>query len=59
MGITYADIKLIRTADLILVQAGYLPAGQVRCVQVSTLVDSGYSMLFVPRSLARLINLHS
>ena len=57
MGITYADIELIRAADLILVQEGYLSADQIHQVQVSALVDSGASMLTIPRSLARLLNL--
>ena len=57
MGITYADIELIRAADLILVQEGYLSADQVRRVQVTALVDSGSSMLAIPRSLARMLNL--
>ena len=56
-GITYADIELIRAADLILVQEGYLSADQIHQVQVSALVDSGASMLTIPRSLARLLNL--
>ena len=57
MGITYADIELIRAADLILVQEGYLSADQIHQVQVSALVDSSASMLTIPRSLARLLNL--
>jgi hypothetical protein len=57
MGITYADIELIRAADLILVQEDYLTEDQVRRVQVTALVDSDSSMLAVPRSLARLLSL--
>lgn len=57
MGITYADIELIRVADQILVQEGYLTADQVRRVQVTALVDGGSSMLAVPRSLAKVLNL--
>jgi clan AA aspartic protease len=57
MGITYADIELIRAADLILVQEGYLTEEQIRRVQVTALVDSGSSMLAIPRSLARMLNL--
>jgi clan AA aspartic protease len=57
MGITYADIELIRAADLILVQEGYLTEDQIRRVQVTALVDSGSSMLAIPRSLARMLNL--
>ena len=57
MGITYADIELIRAADLILVQEGYLTEDQVCRVSVTALVDSGSSMLAIPRSLARMLNL--
>ncbi len=57
MGITYAEIELVRVADQILVQEGYLTADQIRRVQVTALVDSGSSMLVVPRSLAKLLNL--
>ena len=57
MGITYADIELIRAADLILMQEGYLTEDQIRRVQVTALVDRGSSMLAIPRSLAGLLNL--
>ncbi|MEM7650181.1 MAG: retropepsin-like aspartic protease [Cyanobacteria bacterium P01_A01_bin.70] len=58
MGITYADIELIRGDDLALERAGYLNPSQVNRVQVSALVDSGASMLAISRSLARLLNLN-
>jgi len=57
MCITYADIELIRAADLILVQEGYLTEDQICRVSVTALVDSGSSMLAIPRSLARMLNL--
>lgn len=57
MGITYADIELTRAADLILVQEGYLSEDQIRRVPVTALVDSGASMLAIPRSLAQLLAL--
>jgi hypothetical protein len=41
MGLTYANIELIRTADLMLLEDGYITADQVRSVQVRALVDSG------------------
>lgn len=58
MGITYAEIELVRVADQVLVQEGYLAQDQIRRVQVTALVDSGSSMLVVPRSLTKLLNLH-
>ena len=57
MGITYADIDLIRTADLRLVQVGDLTEDQSRRVQVTALVESCSSLLAIPRSLVRLLNL--
>ncbi|MEM9008683.1 MAG: retroviral-like aspartic protease family protein [Cyanobacteria bacterium P01_F01_bin.86] len=56
-GITYAEIELVRVADQVLVQEGYLAQDQIRRVQVTALVDSGSSMLVVPRSLANLLSL--
>ena len=58
MGITYADIELIRGDDLALERAGYLKPSQVSRVQVSAFGDSGASMLAISRSLARLLNLN-
>lgn len=51
MGMTYAEIELINSDDLGLVARGFIPADQVRRVKVSALVDSGASMLSIPRSV--------
>lgn len=57
MGITYAEIELIRADDLALVRAGYLEADQVNQIQVTALVDSGASMLTLSYSLSQRLNL--
>lgn len=57
MGITYADIELVRYTDQVLVQEGYLQPEQIRRFRVTALVDSGSSMLVVSRSLAQLLAL--
>jgi predicted aspartyl protease len=57
MGITYAEIELIRGADLILVEEGYLPADQIRRLSVTALVDTGASMLVISRTLSKLLAL--
>ena len=57
MGITYADIELIRAADLILVQEGYLTEDEVRQVQVTAQVNLRSSMLVISRALARSLDL--
>ncbi len=48
MGLVYADIELVRGADLILVQEGYLPEDQIRRLYARSLVDSGATMLAIP-----------
>lgn len=57
MGITYAEIELIRADDLALVRAGYLEADQVNQLRVTALVDSGASMLTLSHSLSQRLNL--
>ncbi len=57
MGITYAEIELIRGDDLALVRAGYIPESEVRKVKILALVDSGASMLAITESIRRLLNL--
>jgi clan AA aspartic protease len=48
MGLVYADIELVRGADLILVQEGYLSEGQIRRLYTRSVVDSGATMLAIP-----------
>jgi clan AA aspartic protease len=53
MGITYAEVELIRGADLVFAEAGYLSADDIRRLKVLALVDAGSSMLVVSRSLSK------
>jgi clan AA aspartic protease len=57
MGITYAEIELVREADLILVEEGFLQDDQVRKIKVLALVDSGASMLAITQSIRQLLDL--
>lgn len=57
MGITYADIELIRSDDLALFDKGYIQEDQIRRVAVRSLVDSGASMLTIPESIKTQLNL--
>lgn len=57
MGITYAEIELIRSDDLALLREGYIQEDQVRRLKVRSLVDTGASMLIIPDSIKQQLNL--
>jgi len=57
MGITYVEVELVRGDDLALVRAGYINPEQVNQIRVLALVDSGASMLAIPRSLSQRLQL--
>lgn len=57
MGITYAEIELIRSDDLALLDEGYIQEDQIRRSTVRALVDSGASMLTIPESIKTQLNL--
>ncbi|MGD1907483.1 MAG: retroviral-like aspartic protease family protein [Leptolyngbyaceae cyanobacterium] len=57
MGITYAEIELIRADDLALERAGYLDPDQINRIRVLSLVDTGASMLTISRTLSQKLNL--
>ncbi len=57
MGITYADIELIRSDDLALFRAGYIQEEQINRIKVTALVDSGASMLTIPESIKNQLHL--
>jgi hypothetical protein len=48
MGLVYAEIELLRGADVILVEEGLLEESQLRRCTVRALVDSGVTMLTIP-----------
>ncbi|MBW4420924.1 MAG: hypothetical protein KME13_17090 [Myxacorys californica WJT36-NPBG1] len=56
MGLGFAGIELVRGADVILVQEGFLQEDQMRRCTLSALLDSGATMLaisgFVRQQLA-------
>jgi clan AA aspartic protease len=57
MGITYVEVELLRSDDLALARAGYIAPEQVNRIRVLALVDSGASMLAIPRSLSQQLQL--
>jgi clan AA aspartic protease len=57
MGVTYADIELIRSDDLALLDEGYIQENQIRRSTVRALVDSGASMLTIPESIKNQLRL--
>jgi clan AA aspartic protease len=57
MGITYAEIELIRSDDLALLRAGYIQEDQIHRLKVEALVDSGASMLAIPESIKEQLQL--
>ncbi len=57
MGLVYAEIELIRGADVILAQEGYMAEAEIRRCTVSAMVDSGATMLAVPEFVKTQLNL--
>lgn len=53
MGIVYTNIELLREADVILAEKGYLSEDQIWRVTVSAMVDSGATMLVIPEFLCK------
>jgi clan AA aspartic protease len=48
MGLVYAEVELVRGADVILAQEGFIESDQIRRCTVRALVDSGATMLAIP-----------
>ena len=57
MGITYADITLTNSGDLTLLHKGYIEKKEVKTTSVAALVDTGASMLTIPRSIQKQLGL--
>jgi clan AA aspartic protease len=57
MGITYAEIELIRSDDRALFREGYIQEDQIKSVKVRALVDSGSSMLAITEAVKTQLNL--
>lgn len=57
MGLTYANIELINTKDLILSEEGLLQDKPIRKTTLSMLVDSGAMLLALPQFVAEQLGL--
>jgi clan AA aspartic protease len=57
LGLIYADIEIINSADSILAENGYMDVTKIRKKTVSALVDSGAYMLTLPAHLANQLGL--
>lgn len=57
MGLTFADITLTSSEDLLLLRKGYIKKKEVRTLDVTALVDTGASMLTIPISLQEKLDL--
>lgn len=57
MGLVYAEIELIRGADIVLYQEGQLPADRIRRLKVNALVDSGAYMLAINQQIKTQLDL--
>jgi predicted aspartyl protease len=59
MGRFSVEVELVNYRDLILAEAGHLPADQVRRMRLRGVVDSGAAMLVLPESAARQLGLET
>lgn len=57
MGLVYAEIELIRGADIVLCQEGQLPADKIRRLKVNALVDTGAYMLAINQQIKTQLDL--
>jgi len=57
MGLVYADIEIIRSADLVLVDEGHLEPNKVRRMTVRAMVDSGAYMLTLNEQICAQLDL--
>lgn len=57
MGITFADIQLTSSEDLLLLRKGYIKKQEVRTIEVKALVDTGASMLTISQSIQKQLGL--
>ena len=57
MGLVYADIEIIRSADLVLVDEGHLESNKVRRMTGRAMVDSGAYMLTLNEQICAQLDL--
>ena len=59
MGLVYAEIELLRGADLVLVEEGYLEKDKIRRMNINLLVDSGAYMLALNEHICKQLDLRT
>ena len=57
MGLIHADMELIRGADLVLWQEGYLAQDKIKKIKVKMLVDTGAYMLAINENIRSQLDL--
>jgi clan AA aspartic protease len=57
MGLVYAEIEIINSADVILAENGYIDPSAIRRQRINALVDSGAYMLTLPEHLVNQMGL--
>ena len=57
MGMVYAKLKLLNAGDIVLFKRGMLEEDRIRQVEVEALVDSGTTMIVLPKSLCEQLGL--
>lgn len=57
MGLVYAEIELVRTADLVLFEESIIKEGQIKKMTVTALVDSGAYMLAINETVKAQLDL--
>ena len=57
MGLTFANITLTSSEDLLLLRKGYIEEKEVKSLDITALVDTGASMLTIPKSIQQKLDL--
>lgn len=57
MGLVYANIEILRGADVVLYREGYIKENKIRKVKVKALVDSGAYMFAINEVIQKQLNL--
>ncbi len=57
MGLVYANLRLVNSEDKALARRGFLPANEVKSVEVTALVDSGAYMMCLNETIQAQLDL--
>ena len=57
MGLTFANITLTSSEDLLLLRKGYIEEKEDKSLDITALVDTGASMLTIPKSIQQKLDL--